>query len=79
MPMTACNHSTLELLPEPKKTLRCKHCHLTIAESELGDGYCPECFDAFGIKRSDFEEMANTKPAVVRYRCEECGAVIESA
>jgi hypothetical protein len=72
-----CNHSALELLPERKKTLRCRHCHLTIAADEIGDAYCPECFDASGNKRYDFEEIA-TATDIARYRCEECGAIIES-
>jgi hypothetical protein len=73
-----CNHSTLELLPERKKTLRCRHCHLTIAADDLGDGYCPECFDASGNKRYDFDELETVETGVARYRCEECGAIIKS-
>lgn len=77
--MTACTHPNLELLPERKETLRCRHCHLTMAADEIGDdGYCPECFDASGARRSDFEKIAHDTGKVVRYRCEECGAVIES-
>ena len=29
--MADCTHSNLELLPERKETLRCRHCHLSIA------------------------------------------------
>jgi len=76
--MTSCSHSTLELLAERKKTLRCRHCHLTIAEEEVGDGFCPECFADSGSKRYDFEEMAAGAGIVARYRCEECGAIIKS-
>jgi predicted RNA-binding Zn-ribbon protein involved in translation (DUF1610 family) len=76
--MSSCNHATLELLPERKKTLRCRHCHLTIAGDELGDGYCPECFDASGSKRYDFEELKILETGIARYRCEECGAIIKS-
>ena len=76
--MTSCNHPALELLPERKKTLRCRHCHLTIAEDELGDGYCPECFEASGNKRYEFDEMETAESGIARYRCEECGAIIKS-
>jgi transposase-like protein len=51
---------------------------LTIAEEELGDGYCPECFENSGSKRYDFEELGSGASDVARYRCEECGAVIKS-
>ncbi len=74
--MSACRHSTLELLPERKSTMRCKRCHLTMSAADLGDSYCPECFDSTGVKRYDFESVASGATNVVRYRCEECGAII---
>jgi len=74
--MAVCKHSALELIPERKSTVRCKHCHLTLSADELGDGYCPECFDGSGEKRYDFEALSNPGGNVVRYRCEECGAII---
>lgn len=77
--MTSCNHTSLELLPERKKTLRCRHCHLTIAGEEVGDGFCPECFETSGSKRYEFEEMKTAESGVARYRCEGCGALIKSA
>ncbi len=76
--MTSCNHTTLELLPEKKKRLRCRHCHLTINVDELGDGYCPECFETHGQNRYEFEEMEEIERKTVRYICEDCGVVIES-
>jgi hypothetical protein len=76
--MTSCNHSALELLPERKKTLRCRHCHLTIAGDDLGEGYCPECFDTSGSKRYEFDEIENSESGIARYRCEDCGAIIKS-
>jgi len=76
--MTSCKHSTLELIPERKSTLRCRRCHLTISAEELGDGYCPECFDSTGAKQYDFESVENTARNLVRYRCEECGVIITS-
>jgi DNA-directed RNA polymerase subunit RPC12/RpoP len=77
--MTLCNHTTLVLLPEKKKRVRCRHCHLILDGEELGDGYCPECFETSGKKHYDFEEMEPERGGVARYRCEECGAIVESA
>ncbi|MGE5217749.1 MAG: hypothetical protein ACM3SP_12175 [Chloroflexota bacterium] len=74
--MGSCQHRTLELLPVRKRTLRCRHCHLTLDGAELGEGYCPECFDRFGARRYDFEEI-EIRDASVTYRCEECGAVVK--
>ena len=74
--MNDCKHPTLELLPERKGTVRCKHCHLTISADELADGYCPECFDREGAKNYQFEALAGSGSSAVRYRCEECGAII---
>ena len=74
--MDNCLHPNLELLPERKATLHCSHCHLTIAAEEIGDGYCPECFDASGMRRYDFETMTNSDQSGSRYRCEDCGAII---
>jgi predicted RNA-binding Zn-ribbon protein involved in translation (DUF1610 family) len=76
--MASCNHSTLELLPERKTTLRCRHCHLTLSAEELGAGFCPECFDASGSKRYEFEEISASEASGARYRCEECGLIITS-
>jgi predicted RNA-binding Zn-ribbon protein involved in translation (DUF1610 family) len=75
--MNSCNHRHLELLPQPGKRLRCRHCHLTITPEELTDGYCPECFETQGIKRYDFEEVVSPEKKKVRYRCESCGLIIE--
>ena len=76
--MRSCNHSALELLPERKKTLRCRNCHLTSDEEEIGDGFCPECFANSGSKRYDFEELVATRDGIARYRCEQCGAIVKS-
>jgi hypothetical protein len=51
---------------------------LTIAGEELGDGFCPECFETSGTKRYEFEQLATTESGGARYRCEECGAIIKS-
>jgi len=76
--MTSCRHATLELLVERKTTMRCRRCHLTMSAEELGDGYCPECFEGSGIKHSEFEELPQAGSKGARYRCEECGVVIMS-
>jgi len=76
--MTSCNHTKLELLPEEKNRLRCRHCHLTIKADDLGESYCPECFEMHGKKRYDFEEIEAVKTGTARYRCEGCGVIIES-
>jgi len=76
--MTSCNHSALELLPERRKRLRCRYCHLTIAEEEVGEDFCPECFANSGSKRYDFEELVVTGSDIARYRCEQCGAIVKS-
>ena len=76
--MSHCNHQRLVLLNQQDKKLRCRHCHLTIDEEELADGHCPECYDAYGVKRRDFEQLEPEGDGKVRYRCEECGAIITS-
>jgi predicted RNA-binding Zn-ribbon protein involved in translation (DUF1610 family) len=76
--MKACNHTTLELLPGRKSTMRCRHCHLTIAAQDLHDGFCPECFEVSGIRRYEFDEVQDNQATTTRYRCEACGAVVTS-
>jgi hypothetical protein len=51
---------------------------LKIKPDELGESYCPECFEVDGSKRYDFEEIAAAAAEIDRYRCEDCGAIIES-
>ena len=76
--MTACTHHNLVLLSAPKKRVRCRHCHLTIDSAELGDNYCPECYEVHGRKRYDFETVEDGQADLVRYRCEECGVIIDA-
>jgi rubrerythrin len=76
--MTSCKHRKLVLLPEKKHKLRCKHCHLSIDTEELGDSYCPECFETKGRKLYDFQEIVSESKETIQYRCEECGILIES-
>ena len=76
--MTHCNHSKLLLLPQEKKRLRCRYCHLTIKPDDLADGYCPECFEEDGVKRDDFDEVEAEENGAARYRCELCGAIISA-
>ena len=75
--MKACDHKTLELLPGNKKKIRCRHCHLTIESDEVGEGPCPECFEVDGERRYDFEALASSEKESIRYRCEECGVIVE--
>jgi hypothetical protein len=74
--VNACAHASLELLPVRKRTMRCRHCHLTLDREDLGEGYCPECLERFGKKHYDFEELESAGSPSVRYRCEDCGAII---
>jgi hypothetical protein len=76
--MPSCKHSALELLPERRPALRCRRCHLTISAEELDNGFCPECFAGTGVKHYDFEAVASQSNSGVRYRCEECGAIVAS-
>jgi len=76
--MTSCKHSILLLLPEKKNLLRCRRCHLKIRAEELGEGFCPECFEVDGGKLYDFEEIPAEETGNARYRCEECGVIVES-
>jgi|RhiMetdeSRZDD1v2_1073273.scaffolds.fasta_scaffold184203_3 hypothetical protein len=41
-------------------------------------GYCPECLATNKTKRYDFEDLATGDSGSPRYRCEECGILIES-
>ena len=75
--MSNCKHSNLMLLPEKKKRLRCKHCHLTIRADDLVKEYCPECFEVHGDKRYDFEEVVEDASETAQYRCEDCGLIIK--
>jgi hypothetical protein len=51
---------------------------LTIKADELAENYCPECFEIDRRKRYAFVELAGEEKRVDRYRCEECGVIIES-
>jgi hypothetical protein len=75
-PMSACRHEILTLVAAPSVRLRCRQCHLTITEQELGDGCCPECLETFKIRRRDFEKLTGAESTSVRYRCETCGMLI---
>jgi len=78
MNQSECLHHNLLLLPsETKNRLRCRHCHLTIKADELETRYCPECYEATGRKRSDFDEVEPVEAGQVQYRCEDCGLFIE--
>jgi len=75
--MTSCGHRTLLLLNPDSKRLRCRHCHLSIKEEDLKVRFCPECYEVYGKKRFDFEELEQKSTIIAKYRCEECGITIE--
>ena len=77
--MKSCSHTNLELLPESKPKLRCRHCHLTLIAEDLTEGFCPECFETSGKKRYDFEELKSAEEPAARYRCDDCGVIITSS
>ncbi len=74
--MTDCRHANLFIITENSDRLRCRHCHLTLKEADLKDGYCPECMEVTGRRQNDFDRIEpDTKR--VQYRCEDCGALLE--
>lgn len=75
--MHPCSHKTLTLLAERGNRLRCKKCHLVISADELGGGCCPECYAEGGERHYDFEALAANEEEITKYRCEQCGAMIE--
>jgi len=75
--VTACKHKKLVLITPPKDKVRCTYCHLVISKEELADGYCPECYEQRGVRHYEFEDVEPEQGPAVRYRCEDCGAVIE--
>ena len=74
--MPQCKHQKLSLIPRQDKKLRCYHCNLTIDEKELADNYCPECYEVYGVRRRDFEQIETKADNKIRYSCEKCGAII---
>jgi len=78
MESSDCNHQTITLIKSnAQNRLRCRHCHLTITSEELGNNYCPECFESTGKKHYDFDEIQEPEIQKTRYRCESCGVIIE--
>jgi hypothetical protein len=76
--MDSCRHLHLALIPQQAtQKLRCQRCHLTITADELKEGHCPECYEEHGRVSSDFEEISTSGERKTRYRCEECGVIID--
>lgn len=73
--MSDCSHATLVLV-ESRPRKRCVHCHLTLSADELGDGSCPECLEARGERRSDFEDVSQEGATHPGYFCDDCGAMV---
>jgi len=67
----------MTLLTEKAGRLRCRKCHLVISVKEVGGGHCPECYAVRGEKGYDFEELIAERDEITKYRCDECGAIIE--
>jgi hypothetical protein len=76
--MTDCKHQQLVLLEADGTKLRCRHCHLTINEEELSQGFCPECLHVHGIKRTDFDRVEPEGKGETRYSCENCGIIVKA-
>lgn len=76
--MSECRHKNLILLKESSNKLRCRICHLTINAEELGENYCPECYETSGKRQYDFESVKKEDSGISRYRCEDCGIVFEA-
>ena len=76
--MTSCQHRHLILLPPSTRRVRCRHCHLTIRADEIQGDPCPECLQETGVRRYDFEPVPEEKDPVVRYRCEDCGVIVQA-
>lgn len=77
--MDSCRHLHLALIPRPAThKLRCRRCHLTITAEELNGRCCPECHEAHGIQSCEFEEISVPGDGKTRYRCEECGVIIDA-
>lgn len=75
--MAVCTHKKLELLPQRKEKVCCTHCHLIISRRELANGYCPECYQVRGVRQYEFQEVEDKAGDKVRYRCEDCGGIVE--
>ena len=77
--MQACRHQRLTLLmPSTEVRLRCRRCHLTLAEDEAAGGPCPECLEATGVRRADYERVEITTRQTARARCEDCGLLMDA-
>ncbi len=75
--MSECSHKILTLLKQREDRVRCRACHLVISARELEGGHCPECYEERGERCCDFEAVAAGEEEETRYRCEQCGALIE--
>ena len=74
--MGQCPHKHLLVVTEASERLRCRRCHLTIKPEEVMDGCCPECYEQTGRRYDDFERINIAEQAATRYRCEQCGAMM---
>ena len=75
--MDTCPHKHLVLLNAARERVRCRVCHLTIAEIDLDGGYCPECYETRGVRQYDFDPVSPQTEDGTTYRCEDCGALVK--
>lgn len=75
--MESCKHEVLTMVAAKSSRVRCRHCHLTITEEELGSSCCPECLEVYKVRRKDFEKISTPGSESIRYCCESCGLVVE--
>ena len=76
--VTECKHTKLTFVEESsERRVRCQHCHLTITDSELAGGYCPECYETAGVKRYAFDRVPPAAKGPQRLRCEDCALLID--
>ena len=71
----SCSHLTLVLV-QPESKCRCRHCQLVLSAEELGESFCPECFEERGLRNYDFEKVAAQAEGRPLYVCEDCGVGI---
>ena len=73
--MESCRHLRLVLVRAEVKR-RCRQCQLVLSIEELGDSFCPECYEEKGQRNYDFENVKDATEGKALYLCEDCGAGI---
>ena len=73
--MESCRHLSLVLVRAEVKR-RCQRCQLVLSAEELGDSFCPECYEEKGQRNYAFENVKDTREGKALYLCEDCGVGI---